>query len=95
MLTSLRKSVLANYSRIFHDDKKFSIRRTSKGIVSVNQDSKMYERVKELVIKQSTRYSEKMAKEVARNLGVEAVVLKKKLNGLLTELMNDIIKDIM
>ena len=91
MQTELRKMVLANYSMIFSDDGGRVLRRTHHGI---NQDTKLYEHVKKIVLGLSSKYVEKMASEIAKNLSRDSHYMKRALNTQLSSLVNDILQQI-
>lgn len=94
MQKDLRKSVLANYSKIFDDQKNHIVKRTSSGFVSMSQDTELYERVKKSVLVLSSKYSETMTKCVAENLAKDSHQVKRALNGELNNLINEILREI-
>ena len=65
MLADLRRSVLVNYSKIFDNNSKTSIRTKSGEVIMIDQDKIIYNKIRELVVGLSYTYSEKMTKVVA------------------------------
>lgn len=94
MQKDLRKSVLANYSKIFDDQKNHIVKRTSTGFISMSQDTELYERVKKSVLVLSSKYSEVMTKCIAQNLAKDSHQIKKALNSQLNNLVNEILREI-
>lgn len=94
MQKDLRKSVLANYSKIFDDQKNHTVKRTSSGFVSMSNDTELYEKVKKSVLVLSSKYSEIMTKCVAQNLSKDSHYVKRSLNSELNNLINELLREI-
>ena len=90
MLTMMRNSVLANYNQIFNHSQNLILRRTKEGFISVNSDTKMYEKVKALVLNLSVSYSKKMTRIIADGMTKDPRFIKDDLNHELGNLVNDI-----